>query len=160
MASTKDTGDQNNEPPRKLPESIQKLRSYRGANVPPSISQAQVEQRQNQQNIGQQSMNRMGAATQSGLKGPYARQPPVYVGKLNRADLARKNRIQTALIGLGLGTMVLSIYGYTIWKRMQLGIDDKELVRLEEEALKMVESGEIDLDALEREAEAQRHHEY
>lgn len=157
MASTKDNdGDSKSNEPRELPESIRKLRAYRGADVPPTMSQTKVDQ----QNVGQQSMNRIGGATQSGLKGPYARQPPVYVGKLNRADLARKNRIQTAFIGLGLGTMVLGIYGYTIWKRMQLGIDDKELIRLEEEALKMVESGEIDLEALEREAEAQRHVEY
>ena len=159
MASTKDNDSKSNEPtqPRELPESIKRLRAYRGADVPPSMSEAQDQQ----QNIGQQqSMNRMGGATHPGLKGPYARTPPVYVGKLNRADLARKNRIQTAFIGLGLGTMVLGIYGYTIWKKMNLGIDDKELIRLEEEALRMVESGEIDLDALEKEAEALRHHEY
>ena len=154
MASTKD--DQSNNDgkgaTRELPESIQKLRAFRGTTVPPSPTQ-----HQSQQNIqSQQPLNRMGGT----LKGPYSRQPPVYVGKLNRKDLARKNRIQTAFIGLGLGTFVLGVYGYTIWKRMQLGIDDKELIRLEEEALKMVESGEIDLELLEREAEAQKHHKY
>ena len=152
MASTKE--DQSNDDGKgtrkELPESIQKLRDQRRG----SAAVTSTTSESTKYSI-QESLNRMG-----GLKGPYSKQPPVYVGKLNRKDLARKNRIQTAFIGLGLGTFVLGVYGYTIWKRMQLGIDDTELIRLEEEALKMVESGEIDLDALEREAEAQKHHEY
>ena len=161
MASTKDDQPGNDgdaqEQKRELPESIQKLRAYTGrANVPPP--QQQQQQKIESQEEEQQSLNRMNRVQP--LKGPYAKQPPVYVGKLNRKDLARKNRIQTALLGLGLGTMVMSIYGYTLWKRMQLGIDDKELIRLEEEALRMVEEGEIDLDALEAQHAEAKHHEY
>merc|ERR1711933_351515 len=112
---------------RELPDSIKRLRSYTGRETVPLQSQ----------NV-QQSLNRG-----QPLKGPYTKQPPTYVGSLSRKDLAKKNRRQTALLGMGLGTFIMSVYGYTVWKRMQLGIDDQELIRLEQEALQMVESGEI-----------------
>eukprot|EP01083_Nonionella_stella_P264436 897078_1 len=130
MTSTKqdDTTTSNTEEKRKeLPESVQRLRAYTGKDI--------------RQEIPLQSTN-----IQQPLKGPYSRAPPVYVGNMSRKDLAKKNRIQTALLGMGLGTFAIGIYGYTVWKRMQLGINDSELQRLEEEALKLVEMGEIDLE--------------
>ena len=135
---------------REIPESIRRLRGYMGrADPTPSTSHVQG------QNVQPQSLNR-----QQPLTGPYAKQPPVYVGSLSRKDLARKNRIQTAMIGMGLGTMIIGIYSYTVWKRMQLGIDDTELIRLEEEALMMVESGEIDLEAIQQKADEAKVHKY
>lgn len=132
---------------REIPESIRRLRAYTGRpdTIPPPTQTANV----------QQSLNR-----QQPLTGPYAKQPPVYVGSLSRKDLARKNRIQTAFLGLGLGTFIIGVYSYTVWKRMQLGIDDTELIRLEEEALMMVESGEIDLEAIQQQADEAKVHKY
>eukprot|EP00483_Globobulimina_turgida_P011079 UN11100 len=145
MASTKQDNDGIDQDDHKLPESIQRLRAYTGRDVP----------------FQSQNINLQQPLTKSQpLKGPYSKQPPVYVGSLSRKDLARKNRIQTALLGLGLGSMVLSIYGYTIWKRMQLGIDDTELARLEQEALQMVETGEIDLDAIQKQSDQAKIHKY
>ena len=136
--------NENESKARELPDSIKRLRAYTGRDAVPLQSQ----------NI-QQSLNRS-----QPLKGPYAKQPPVYVGSLSRKDLAKNNRIQTALLGMGLGTFVLGVYAYTIKKRMQLGIDDEELIRLEEEALQMVESGEIDLDAAQQAADQAKVHRY
>ena len=142
------TQSQDESKPRRPSPSIQRLREYRSA----GLHETDVPQ---QRIVPPRQMS--GHAPQ--LKGPYTQQPPMYVG-LSRKDLARKNRIQTAILGMGLGTFVVGIYSYTVWKRRSMGINDDELHRLEEEALKMVESGEIDLEALQKQADENKKHRY
>mmetsp|Transcript_18563 Transcript_18563/g.22835 ORF Transcript_18563/g.22835 Transcript_18563/m.22835 type:complete len:143 (+) Transcript_18563:18-446(+) len=140
--------DQDSKTERDIPESIKKLREYRMSGFKDTTDN----KRESFTDTTTEQLSSMASNIKSG---PYAQTPPIYLGKLDKKGIMGKTRLVNAFLGLGLTSIALGIYGYTVYQKMSHGINDDELNRLEREALQLVASGEIDLNKANKKENSQ-----